>query len=512
MPLHPRVKAFAGRVWRDFPAIYKEDKFVDDGPDDLQSGAGIIPTLADHIRIRYYTAGCRPPATPLLAGGTQFTEYLTALAGLELITDLEKRKNLSAPLWAGQFMANPVVDDDLANDQYYLHNGSENPRRRYYIHAQPRYVPAVMEKVKSLLGDHPSTNAKCMGPAQAHRDDCIIVYATEGVDDAAIKRIITDPRWLRTVNMDAVVDVGPGISRGPGIMESWGETLSTAVATAFATDIMERGGRIVGCDKVHEFLTANFIRDNEQSFYAAVAMRLDEEMVNPVTLEAKPRRAETPVDDEGAPKGKEPRALGRKVARVLPFGHQKKGKERPAAQPRIKHSAADPPPVPSRSTKPPLAATNRPPVPSRSTKPPLAATNRPPVPSRSTKPPLAATNRPPVPSRSTKPPLTTASSSATTASSSASDRVRTHVAGGPPTAGFDLPAPQAPPRGGVPTPLAQMPVRSAGPVSSATSGRDPAASSSVGPTGGSRQRTHNPLIHELHEHSAFRAKQKKEGT
>ena len=484
LPLHPRVKAFAGRVWRDFPAIYKEDKFVDDGPDDLQSGGGIIPTLAEHIRIRYYTAGCRPPAAPLRAGA-QFTEYLTALAGLELITDLEKQMNRSAPLWAGQFMANPVVDDDLANDQYYLHNGSENPRRRYYIHAQPRYVPAVMETVKTLLGDHPSTNAKCMGPAQAHRDDCIIVYATEGVDDAAIKRIITDPRWLRTVNMDAVVDVGPGISRGPGIMESWGETLSTAVATAFATDIMERGGRIVGCDKVHEFLTANFIRDNEQSFYAAVAMRLDEEMVNPVTLEAKPRRAETPVDDEGAPKGKEPRALGRKVARVLPFGHQKKGKERPAAQPRIKHSAADPPPVPSRSTKPPLAVTNRPPVPSRSTKPPLTTASS---------------------------SATTASSSATTASSSASDRVRTHVAGGPPTAGFDLPSPKAPPRGGVPTPLAQMPVRSEGPVSSATSGRDSAASSSVGPTGGSRQRTHNPLIHELHEHSAFRAKQKKEGT
>ena len=481
LPLHPRVKAFAGRVWRDFPTIYKDEMFKDDGPDQLDPGSGIVSTLAEHIRIKYYTAGCTPPARPLRSG-IPFARYMTALAELGLINDLEKQNNLSAPLWTGPFKANPVVDDRMASDHYYLHNGRETPQRRYYIHAQPEHVPAVMGKVKSLVEGHPSTNAKCMGPAEAHRDDCIVVYATEGVDDAAIMRIITDLAWLRAVNMDAAVNVRSGISRGPGTMQSWGHILSMAIAGAFATDVMEGGARLEACKTVREFLTPDFIRDNAGSFCAAVAERLRGAGIHPMTLEAISGRVETSAHDESAPRGRGPRPLGRKVARVLPSGHQNRGKGRPAAQPRIKHSAVDPPPVPSRSTKPPLTATDR----------------------------------PPVPSRSTKPPLTTA------ASSSASDRVRPPVAGGPPTAGFNSPSPKAPaggsasgaaaPRGGVPTPLAHVPVRSAGPVPPATSGRDPAASSSVGPTGGPRQRTHNPLIHELHEHSAFRAKQKKEGT
>ena len=528
MCLHQNLKSFVKMVWFALPEIYAQADF-DVRPTDVEL---TNDSVAEYIREKYYTEsarhrGIRP--TPGLKTH-EYQRYLDEFASLKLVHENEKVRGSEDRAWIERFRTGGV-DESLKTGFFYLSTTSTPPRRRYYIHALPAHVPDVMRSLQALIGSSRSSNAKAVGPGAASREDCIVLYAAEGLSEDDLVRAI-NPSHLRQINMLAMVDVRPGISRGPGVMTSWGVIVSTAIAYAAVTDIMCRRHGIDGLDAtvlaemrqtkeqaekegnwterqystvrnklaeyekraerckttVSKFVTKPFMTINEKFIYEAVAQRIRDNDVDPMTLNDLVVRSTTEPDAEESSTTRSAPALRAKVAQVLPsrfFG----GK-----------------PV-SRSAHP--SGTNPAERQLGVRRSPDAITS-----------PAASVGPP------TRPPVGTTTTTTINTPFRPTGAVATPLAGVPPTSGpRSVPAANstgttpmarsttgAPPHGGVPTPFTALASRTSAALSppSSTPGRGPVSgSSSTASSAGSGQTTHNPLLFELQGNSLFQNRQSK---
>ena len=370
MSLHDAVRTLATAVWNDLPTIYRGATF-NVPPRDLKGTTG---HLVDYIRHNYYTMLSGTAAAAPLPR-TSYDPYLRRFAALNLVLD-DKKDTVDSRAWITE-LAGGTARAEWNTSFFYLDNGVMDIHRRYYIHARPDRVTDVMAALHDWWRGLPSgaLNAKAVGPAEANRVDCIVVYAAKTVSDGDVVRTVPGDALLDST-LPATVRVTGGISRAPGIKESWGEAVSSSIAEAAVEKIMCDRNKIDQLDKesfdevfpslekrrtsieaekrsgddalhiqlqhfdkmltfgspqdrVFKFLTPDFMRNNRDPFLAAVAEAIRAYNADPVTLDKTvSEKAETLDEEEGTSATRRPVEFLAKTRRAIfsPFAKKPKGK------------------------------------------------------------------------------------------------------------------------------------------------------------------------------------------
>jgi hypothetical protein len=288
--LHAAVRSFARDVWFDQVMIASALgwKVSDLASPDVEG-------MANYLRVnRYAKLGDDTSADGLAAN--QFSGYLRAFAQLGLVLEGEQTD------WEGKVGVNK-----LNTSWFYLHKSAASDQcgSRFYVHATMDQVPEVARRIKAWAGALPDgkVNAKFVGPKEAHRTDNVVVYVQDGVDASSLPGRLTG---VLGETLPLTVELVPGISQGPGMEASWGDTCCRCISQSLAVEIWDRKWRIADGDDreapVWKMIPKSQPRQDYDYFISKLAGWIKDNDVDPFTLRS--TRLAPTTESSPQPEGK----------------------------------------------------------------------------------------------------------------------------------------------------------------------------------------------------------------